>query len=133
MIGVQDEDPVHRLRQHRVDLVVLARHGERHVQEILGVAQRVFRIHEGLAMRVLVGHGADRRQLGDEAVRGDHPLVGVIDVGRVVIERRQRANHAAQHRHRVRVAAETAEESGDLLVHHRVMGDVGDELRFLAR
>src|SRR5665213_982330 len=31
----------------------------------------------------------------------------------------------------MRIAAEAAEERGDLLVHHRVVGDVGDELRLL--
>ena len=131
VVGVKDENPVHRLRQDRVDLVFLARHREGHVQEVLGIAQRVLRIDEGLAVRVFVGHGADRRQLGDQPVRGDHPLVRIIDVRRVVIEGRERADHAAQHRHRVRVAAEAAEEGGDLLMHHRVVRDVGDELDLL--
>ena len=35
----------------------------------------------------------------------------IVDVGAVVIEGRQRADHAAHHRHRVRVAAEAAEEA----------------------
>jgi hypothetical protein len=42
------------------------------------------------------------------------------DVGGVVIERRQRADHAAHDSHRVGVAAETGEEPVHLLVHHRV-------------
>ena len=69
---------------------------------------------------ILVGHRRDRRHLGDQPHRRDHALVRVGDVGRVVIEGRQRADHAAHHRHRVRVAAEAGEEARHLLVHHGV-------------
>jgi hypothetical protein len=41
----------------------------------------------------------------------------------VVIESGQRADHAAHDGHGVGVAAEAAEEEGDLLVHHGVAGD----------
>jgi hypothetical protein len=68
VIGMQDEDRVQRLRQHRIDLVFLARHREAHAQEVLGVAQIVQRIHEGLAHVIFVGHGGDRRHLGDQAM-----------------------------------------------------------------
>ena len=34
VVGVQDEDAVHGARQHRVDLVLLARHREAHAQEV---------------------------------------------------------------------------------------------------
>ena len=64
-----------------------------------------------------------RRHLGDQAVAGDLALARIVDVGGVVIEGRQRADHAAHDRHRMRVAPEAAEEAGQLLVHHRVMGD----------
>ena len=72
---------------------------------------------------VLVGHRRDRRHLGDQADRGDHALVRIGDVGRVVIEGRQRADHAAHDRHRMRVAAEAGEEARHLLVHHGVARD----------
>ena len=51
VIGMQDEDRVQRLGQHRIDLVLLGRDREAHAQEVLGVAQIVQRIHEGLADR----------------------------------------------------------------------------------
>ena len=51
VIGVQDEDAVHGARQHRIDLVLLARHGEAHVQEVGGVVEIVLRIDERLADR----------------------------------------------------------------------------------
>ena len=67
-----DEDPVHRPRQDRVDLVFLARHREHHMQEVLGVGQVVARIHEGLADGVFVGQRGDGRHLRHQAydVRG---------------------------------------------------------------
>ena len=34
VVGVQDEDAVHRARQHRIDLIVLGRNGEAHAQEV---------------------------------------------------------------------------------------------------
>ncbi len=131
VIGVQDEDQVHRARQHRIDRVLLGRHGERHVQEVLGVFEIVLGIDEGLADRVFVGHRRDRRHLGDEPVAGDDALTRVVDVGAVVVEGRERADHAAHDRHRMRIAAEAAEEGRELLVHHGVHGDVALELLLL--
>jgi hypothetical protein len=53
------------------------------------------------------------------------------DVGRVVIEGRQGADHAAHDRHRVGVAAETGEEPAHLLVHHGVAGHAVVEIGLL--
>ncbi len=50
MVGVQDEDLVERIGQHRIDLVVLARHREAHVEEVLGEGERVLRINESCPM-----------------------------------------------------------------------------------
>ena len=41
----------------------------------------------------------------------------------VVVERRQRANHADHHRHRVRITTEPGIELGHLVMHHRVILD----------
>ena len=111
VIGMQDEDRVQRLRQHRIDLVLLARHREAHAQEILRVAEIVQRIHEGLADVIFERHRRDRRHLRDQAMASDLALARIVDVGGVVIEGRQRAHHAAHDRHRMRVAAEAAEEA----------------------
>ena len=91
VIGVQDQDAVQRPHQHRVRLVLLARGAEHHVQEVLHVAEAVARIHERLAHVVLVGHGRDGRDLGQQADGGDLAVLRVVDVERVVVERRQRA------------------------------------------
>ena len=119
--------------EHRIDLVLLARHREAHAQEVRRVVERVQRINERLADVVLVGHRRDRRHLGDHAERSDHALVRIGDVGRVVIEGRQRADHAAHDRHRMRVAAEAGEEAAHLLVDHRVVGDAVVEVGLLRR
>ena len=68
VVGMQDEDAVERLGEHRVDLVGLARHREAHLQEVRRVVEIVARIDERLADRVLVSHRRDGRHLGDHAV-----------------------------------------------------------------
>ena len=40
-----------------------------------------------------------------------------------MIERRQRAGDPAHHRHRVGIATERVEQTGDLLMNHGVAGD----------
>ncbi len=133
MVGVQDEDAVHGARQHRVGLVVLGRHREAHAQEVRGVVELVLRIDERLADRIFVGHGGQRRHLRDHADRRDHALMRIRDVGGVVIERRQRADAAGHHRHRMGVAPEALEEPAHLLVHHGVAGDAVVEVGLLRR
>src|SRR5437763_4586486 len=51
-----------------------------------------------------------------------------MDISRVVIEGGERAGYPAQHRHRMGVAPKAAVEGAELLVHHRVVGDVVEEL-----
>ena len=133
VIRVKDEDPVHRLGQHRIDFVILARVGEQHVKEVLGELELVSRIDERLADGVLVGPGGDRRHLGDQAVRGDHPVARIGDIGRIVIERRQRADDADHHRHRMRVPPEPLVKLVHLRMEHGVVGDVVLELALLVR
>lgn len=58
-------------------------------------------------------------------------MLRVIDVQGVVIERRQGADYATHHRHRVSVAAEAVEEGLQLLVNHGVVLDGADELGLL--
>ena len=133
VVGMQDEDLVERVRQHRIDLVVLARHREAHVQEVLGEGERVLRIHEGLADGVFEGHRRQRRDFRDHPHRGDHALLRIVDVGGVVIERGQRADRRHHDRHRMGVAAEALEEAGHLLVNHGVVDHAVVEIGLLRR
>jgi len=123
VIRVQDENLVHGTGKHRVGLIGRRRHAKGHVQEIRRVAQVVAREHERLADGVLIGHGCDGRDLGNQPVCGDQPVFGRIDVGVVVVEGRQRTDYATHDRHRVGVAPEATEEIVDLVVDHGVVGD----------
>jgi hypothetical protein len=93
------------------------------LRKVRRVVEVVLRVDEGLADRILVGPGDDRRHLGDEPDRRHLALPGVVDVGRIVVEGRHRARDAADDRHRVRVAPEAAEEIGHLVVKHGVLRD----------
>ncbi len=123
MIGVQDEDAVHRLGEDRIDDIVLGRHGEAHAQEVFRIAEIVARMDERLADAVFEGARRDRRHLGDQAVGRDLALLQVVDVEAVVVKGRQGADGAGHHRHRVGIAAETVEKAVELRVQHGVMGD----------
>ena len=131
VVCVQDQDAVQGAHQHVVDLVLFARVREHHVHEVGAVRQVVAWVHERLADVVLVGHRDQGRQLGDQADCRDFALLGIVDVQRVVVERRQRADRTDQHRHRVRVTAEATEEEVHLLMDHRVLGHGVGEHFFL--
>ncbi len=92
-------------------------------QEVLDEAEGVVRVEERLADGLLVRVGRDRRQLGEQPDRGDLDLLGVERVEAVLVEGRQRADRAGQHRHRVRVAGEAVEEPLEVLVQQRVPAD----------
>ena len=123
MIGVKDQDAVHRAAQRRVDHPSLARHPEHHVKEVRGVIEVVPRDHEGLANGIFIGHRRNRRHLGDHSERGKFALGRIGDVGGVVKEGGQRANGSDHHGHRVGVTPVPGEEAVHLLMQHRVGGD----------
>ena len=133
MVGVQNEDAVHRAGENRVHLVVLGRHREAHAQEVRGVVEFVARRHEGLAGVILERAGCDRRHLRDHAMLGNLALHRIIHVRAVVIESRKRADSAAHDGHRVRIAAEAFEEAVELRVQHGVPRDRVGELGILIR
>ncbi len=129
---MQGEQLVQRVGLHLADLVILARRGEGHVQEIAGIAEIVAWIDEGLAQGILESPGGDGRHLGDQPVRGDHPVFRVIEVQVIVVEGGERADGGAHHCHRMRVAAEAAEENLHLLLEHGVVGNrILELLQFL--
>jgi hypothetical protein len=104
------------------------REAERHPQEVLDQRQRVVRVQERLADRLLVGVGRDGRQLGQQPDGGQLDLLVVERVERILVVRAQRVDRAGQHRHRVRVAREAVEEALQVLVQQRVPLDLGGEL-----
>jgi hypothetical protein len=124
VIGVQREDDVQCTYQHRIRLVFFARGTEHHLHEVRGVIQIVARIHERLTHRVLIGHGDDGRHFGNDAVEGDATHFRLRVIFTMVVERRQRTDHADHDSHRMGVAAETVEETGDLIMNHGVVLDI---------
>jgi hypothetical protein len=91
------------------------------VHEVRRVVEIVTRVHERLADVILVGHGDDGRQLGDDAVEADVLVLEIREILGFMVEGRQRANDPDQNRHRVGVTAETLVELHQLLVHHGVV------------
>ncbi len=128
MVGMKDENLVHRVHDHRIGDIIFRRDREGHAQEVGGVGQVVARIDEGLTHRIFIRHRRDCRHLGDQAVAGDLALHRIVDVGRIMVEGRQRADHADQDRHGMRVAAEATEESRQLFMHHGVARDGAGEV-----
>ena len=128
---MQDEEQIERLRRDWIDVIRLAGHREEHVQQIRAVIEIVARIDEGLSERMLVCGRGDRRNLRDDAMSEYLAMTRIMDVHRVVIERRHRRNHAREHRHRMRVVLETVEEPQQRFVDHRVVLNRVRELREL--
>ena len=133
MIGLQNQQFFHRVFDHRIDHIGFCRHAKGHPQEIADETQAVIGIEEGLPDRIFIGHRRQGRHLGDDPVRGDHPLLRIMNVGRVVIEGRHRAHDAAHDRHRVGVTPETPIEGRQLFMDHGVAGDVAGEFGILFR
>ena len=73
-----------------------------------------------------VGEGGEGRHLGDQPDRRHVALFGVVDLLRVRVEGRERADAGQQHPHRVGVVAEALEELLEVLVDVGVVGDVED-------
>ena len=66
MIGMEDEDPIHRAFNRGVEMIVLSRNAKGHAHEIGRVRQAVLRVDEGLALGIFVTHGRDGWHLGDQ-------------------------------------------------------------------
>ncbi len=67
MVLVEDEQTVERAHEHGVDLVHLGEVAEVELQEVLDEAQRIVRVQERLADRLLVRVRREDRQLREEA------------------------------------------------------------------
>src|SRR6185437_1858142 len=81
-------------------------------------------VDERQTFAVAINERRQRWHLRDQTNDGEVSLLRIEDVLRVGIERRERRDRAAQHRHRVRVVPESLEKVFDVLVHVRVVRDV---------
>ena len=112
-------------------MIVFAWGGEHHMQKVFGVSQIVAGIDKGLALSMFVAHRGQGRHFRDQPVRGNHSMLRIVNVQRVVIKRRQRANNAAHDCHWVGIGPKAFEETAQLLVDHGVMLDGIDEVVFV--
>jgi hypothetical protein len=124
VIGVKDEEDIEGPRQHGIRLVLQLGHLEQHVQEVAGEAQVVVRVDVRPADAVAVGPRRDARHLGDGAVDLPLPCGLVEDALRVGIEARHCADDAEEDGHRVRVVLKPLHQLLDVLVQHRVVGNL---------
>ena len=124
MVRVQNEQHLDGTREDRIGLVLRLAHPGDHGEEILRVRQVIVRIDERQPLVVAVDERGQGGQLREQPDDRDVALLGVEDVLRLGVERRQRRDAAAQHRHRMRVVAEPLEKPFDVLVHVRVERDV---------
>ena len=131
VIGVQNKNAIECAHHHIVNFVFFGRHREHHAHEIRRVGKVIAWIHHRLANGVFVGHRGQGRQLGDQTNRRNFALFGVVQIHRIRIERAHCAYQAGHDRHRMRVAAESAQEKLHLLVHHGVIRHAADEIFFL--
>ena len=133
VVLVQDQQPVERLHEHRVDLVQLGEVAEVELEEVLDEAQRVVGVEERLAERLLVRVGGDDRQLREQPDGGQLDHLGVVRVERVLVVGRERRHGRRQHRHRVRGVRQRREEALEVLVQQRVAAHLLGELVELGR
>ena len=133
VVGVQDQQHVQRPNDFRVALVGFGGKTEGHPQEVLHQAYRVIRVQERLADRLLVGVGGDGGQLRQQPDGGQLHLGVIQRVQRVLVVGAEGVDRTGQHRHGVRVARETVEESLEVLVQHGVALDLGGERGQLLR
>ena len=110
VVDMQDEDQVERFLGHRVDFIGLAGYRIHHFEQVARVAQRIVRIDLRFTDRVLVTAGGDRRHFRDQAMRRYLAMFDIADIGRVVVESRQRANDTDHGRHRVGIVIEAVEQ-----------------------
>lgn len=131
VVRVQDQQLVERGDHGRVQVVLLRGDREGHAEEVLDVAEVVARVDERVTDRLLVRVRRDRRELGEQAGRGEVPLALVERVVAVLVERGQRRDDRGQHGHRVGVTREALVEVLDVLVQQGVLRDVVLERREL--
>ncbi len=123
MIGMQDQDLVHRLLDNRIEDVLFGRDSKQHLQEISGIGEIVTRIGGGLFNGVLVAHGGDSGHFRQQPRGGQRPVLRIFHIQDIMIKRRQRPHQGAHQSHRVRIATKAAAHAGYLLMDQSMAGD----------
>ena len=132
VIGVEDEQDIHRPLEPRIDVVFADL--PHHVQEVGGEAQIVVRVDERQPDREPITHRSERWHLGNEAQDLLVAARRVLDFLGVVVERSERRDSTDEHAHRMGVVVEPVDETlAHVLVDEGVAGDLGLPDRELIR
>ncbi len=121
---MQNKEDVESPRQHRIRQILRLDHLPQHVHEVFGVAEVVVRIDVGKSINMAIRHGRNRGHLAHQPLDLQQPDRRVVNVLRFRIHARERRHAAHQHRHGVRVVAETFHELLGGFMEHGVVRDV---------
>ncbi len=131
VVGVQDQQLVERLDEHRVHLVIFGHVAEVEAQEVLDEAELVLGVEERLADRLLVRVGGEHGQLGQQADGVDLDELFDRGVERALVVGRHRLEAAREHRHRVRGVRHALEVVAHVFVQQGVAANLAVERREL--
>ncbi len=131
VVGVQDEQDVERPLQHGMHVVLELGQLEEHVQEVAREAEVVVRVDVRAAHAVPEGVRRDARHLRDQAPNLQAPRLLFMDLLRVRVVRRERADRREEDAHRMGVVLKPLHELLDVLVQHRVQRDLAHPRREL--
>ena len=124
MVGVEDEQHIHRPLQHRVRAEAGPLAAEDHVEEVRREREVPAGRNRGQSPPVPVRHRRQGGRAGDEAADLDGAVFGVGDRLRLRVHRAEAGEQRDEHRHRVGVRGEPLEEPGERLRDGLVPGDV---------
>ena len=65
MVGMEDENPVHRAFDDGVHNIFLGRNAKGHAQEVAGIGQAIVRIDKWLTNRIFISHCGDGWHFGN--------------------------------------------------------------------
>mmetsp|Transcript_15658 Transcript_15658/g.33941 ORF Transcript_15658/g.33941 Transcript_15658/m.33941 type:complete len:485 (-) Transcript_15658:399-1853(-) len=138
VVGVQDQEHVHRLCDRLVDLLGVDLvhavgglvHGvlEHHAQEVLRVVEVCVGVRNGQAQVVAVHHGGDHGHLGDHAHCRVPVLLDVLDIDGDGVEGGQARHHGGHLGHGVCSCGEVVEEIQQVLLQEHVLPDLELEI-----
>ena len=128
VVGVQDEDEVEGLHDVGVELVVVVRLAEHHVQEVFAVGVLRLGVHDGHAGAGAVGGGCQRADFRDQFGGGLVEGLFVVHVHHLGLVARDGVDGGREDGHGVAVGREGVEGLGDAFVNHLVFGEQGAEV-----
>ena len=133
VVGVQNEEHIERARDDRTGHIFRLGHLPQHVHEVLGIAEIVVGIHVRMPATVAIGIRRQRSHLGDQPHDLFLPVLRVMNVLGLGINRGQRRQRAHQNAHGMSVVAEAVDELLGGFMQHGVMRDLPRPVLILLR